>query len=283
MHIKGYSPSFCFIAPTDYLHYVTGATNTHLVLAHLVDKDPVYAEFYKNRSEQGDLVICDNGAYELGHSYDPNKLIELGRKCGAEVLVLPDYPFEQASKTIAAAVEYIPLFKQAGFKTFFVPQSQRGDLEDWIAGYTWAARHPDIDCIGYSILGIPNALPEIEPSYARVVMAQILNTRKIYAYDKHSHYLGLNAGPGLEIPSLLRMGVLDTVDSSGPVWAAILGHQYSDDYDSLQAGRKIKMPVQFDLKLTKDLDTMKRIQNNIAKTLALFNDDDKQSIWYAQE
>jgi len=61
----------------------------HLVLAHLVDEDKAYASFYASRKE---FKIMDNGAFELGESYDPTKLIELGTKCKADAIVLPDYP-----------------------------------------------------------------------------------------------------------------------------------------------------------------------------------------------
>ena len=49
------------------------------------------------------------------------------------------------------------------------------------------------------------------------------------------------------------MNALDTIDSSGPVWAAITGHEYSIDTDSLQAVSKIKMPVDFDYPYSKNL------------------------------
>jgi hypothetical protein len=281
---KEYGPSFCFIAPTAYLEGNANRSKTHLVLAHLVDTDPAYTEFYKRRSEFGDLIILDNSAYELKEPFSPSKLIELGKQCGANVIVLPDYPFQHSDKTIAAANEFIPVFKEAGFGTFFVPQSKMNDLEDWVGAYTWAANNPDIDMIGMSILGIPNAIPWCDPAFARVVMTAILIEKDLFNFDKHHHYLGLNSGPGLEIPTLINMGVLDTIDSSGPIWAAILGHGYTTDADSLQSVKKLKMPVRFDYPKTKDPVTLERIGTNINLTLELFNTKTNQSqVWYAQE
>lgn len=276
-------PSFCFITPTSYLEDYATASKTHLVLAHLVDVDDVYAAFYKQRSEAGDFIMMDNSAYELKEPYAPEKLITLAQKCGAQYVVLPDYPFQSCQKTIEAAKEFIPSFKGAGLGTFFVPQSTVGDLEDWMAGYRWAAQHPDIDIIGMSILGVPNAIPHIEPAYARVVMTQILKDRGMFAQNKHHHYLGLNAGPALEIPSLLRMGVLDTIDSSNPVWMGILGHEYTHNSDSYLPVRKINMPVDFHAKKTKDQATLERIQRNVEMTRGLFSLNSVQRVWYAQE
>lgn len=275
-------PSFCFIAPTSYLDFTT-ASKTHLVLAHLLDTDPEYAAFYKARSDAGDYIMCDNSAYELKEPFSPTKLVKLATACGAHAIVLPDFPFQHSSVTIAAAEEFIPVFKDAGFETFFVPQSLPGDKEDWISCYEYAANHPDIDIIGMSILGIPVALEHVDPSFSRVVMTSILQERNLFASNKKHHYLGLNSGAALEIPTLLRMGVMDTIDSSGPIWSAILGHSYTNETESFQSVKKIKMPVIFDIDRTKDDATLKRIQHNVDMTIGLFNTQQYRDVWYANE
>lgn len=275
------APSFCYIAPTPYLEFTT-ASRTHLVLAHLVHTDKQYAEFYRNRKKAGDFIMLDNSAYELKESFSPDLLLDLGKSINADAIVLPDYPFEPAQKTIDAAEKYIPLFKQHGFKSFFVPQSKTGDLHDWIRAYQYGSMNPDIEILGMSILGIPNALNAVDPSYSRVVMTALLQDRGLFNKNKHHHYLGLNAGPALEIPSLIRMGAINTIDSSGPIWAAILGHQYTTEADSMQLVKKLKVPVQFDYKMTKDSDTIARIKHNIAMTQTLFTST-TNSTWYAEE
>lgn len=276
------NPSFCYIAPISHISDIADVSSTHLVLAHLVDTSPEYAQSYKRLSERGDFIMMDNSAYELKEPYKPEKLIELAHLCGAHAIVLPDYPFQHSSRTIDAAVENIPLFKQAGFKTFFVPQSQKGELADWIYAYEWAKAHPDIDIIGHSILGVPNALPHINPAYARVVMTQLLIDRGCFAFDKHNHFLGLNAGPALEIPSLLKMKALDTIDSSGPVWTAILGHAYTAAADSMLPVIKPTIPVDFHIKRTKNQTTLDMIQHNVALTQSLFVSQNER-VWYAEE
>ncbi len=263
------APQFCIIAPTVYLEKYAGLSSKHLVLAHLVDTSPDYQAYYVSRSAVGDGLIMDNGAFELGESYKPEKLLELGRACAADVIVLPDYPGQPSSKTIEAAEKYAPIFKDAGFKTMFVPQSKVGAFDDFISGYMWAADNELVDLIGMSILNIPNAMPHIPPSYARVVMTEILIDRGVFA-DKYHHYLGLNAGPALEIPSLIKMGALNSCDSSGPVWAGILGHEYSENTDSYLSVKKVKAHVEFDYSWVKDDDTHKRIRHNLNLTLELF-------------
>lgn len=274
-------PAFCFITPISYLDQFATMSTRHLVLAHLVDQNETYANFYKTRSDCGDYIMMDNSAYELHEPYSPDKLLELAGKCGAHAIVLPDYPFQPADKTIEAADKFAPIFKNAGYHNFFVPQSQRGDLEDWLRAYDYAAENDLIDIIGMSILGIPNALPDIDPAYARVVMSAMLKDRGQFANKAH-HFLGLNAGPGLEIPSLLRMKALTSIDSSGPVWAAHHGHAYSSEYDSLQAVRKLKSVVDFHIPASKDTATLQRITSNCVQTINLFENTTVAN-WYAKE
>lgn len=265
---KDRSPEFCIIAPTEYLDYTVNS-KSHLALAHLVDTDPAYANFYANLPDEH-FIIMDNGAFELGGSYDKSKLLSLGRQCNADAIVLPDFPGKPCAQTIEASESVMDEIIDAGFLTMFVPQSEVGDLEGWIAGYEYAANNPKIDIIGMSILGIPNALPHIDRSFSRVVMTQILIERGIFNREKHHHYLGLNSGPKLEIPSLLRMGALDTCDSSNPVWTAILGHEYSANTDSFLSTQKPVMHVNFAHPRTNDQATHARIQHNINMTLSLF-------------
>lgn len=261
------TPQFCIITPTAYLEKYAAQSQMHLVLAHLVDTDEIYAEFYRERTE---YKIMDNGAFELGESYAPDRLIELAHKCRANAIVLPDYPAQHWEKTVDASTALIDDVKSAGFNTFFCPQSHVGDWNGWVKGYEWGARCSDIDIIGMSILAIPNALPHIPAAYARVVATEVLMHFNVFNPYKHHHYLGLNAGPALEIPPLLKMGALTSCDSSGPVWSAICGHRYNKLTDSYQPVKKISKHVDFDYPMTKNEDVLEAIQYNIDLTLELF-------------
>lgn len=267
---KTKEPRFCVIAPTPYLEQFAAQSTAHLVLAHIVKEDDSYAEFYRDLAHRGDFIIMDNGAFEIGESYDPDQLVELGRKCGAQVLVLPDYPFADAAKTVNAAKKYIPLFKEAGFKTMYVPQSLKGDTEAWIASYQWGAENDDIDVIGMSILGIPGALPHIPAAYARVVMTQILKDRRIFNEEKHHHYLGLQASPSVEVPALIAMNALDTLDSSNPVWSGINGFRYNEtSFDMSPTRKKYLRHVDFNQPMVGQhlLDV---VQHNLTLTFDVF-------------
>lgn len=276
------SPQFCYIAPIEALEYTTDQSDRHLVLAHLIaeinNPDPVirakaqrYVDFYKARSDAGDYIICDNSAFELGESFDTVQLIDLAHTIGADALVLPDYPGQHHSVTMKAADFWIPRFKDEGLHTFFVPQSEVGDLSGWMEAYQYATANTDIDIVGWSILGIPNALPLIDRVYARVVMAQLLIQNGMFSNRPYNHFLGLNSGPKLELPSLLGLGVLDSCDSSGPIWSAINGATYTEASDSLMCVNKQQLPhVDFFIDEAKVKDTASRIRSNIELTSRIF-------------
>ena len=263
-------PAFCVIAPVAYMADFCAQSTRHLVLAHLVDTCDAYADFYRNlqHDDREHYIIMDNGAFELGESYKPSELIRLAKKCGADAIVLPDYPFQSAQVTIDASAALMYQVKNAGFDTFFCPQSETGQWQDWVRGYRWGAEEEAIDIIGMSILGIPNALPHLPAAYARVVATELLRDYGVFNFGKYHHYLGLNAGPALEIPPLLKMGALDSCDSSGPVWAGICGHEYTRNADSYQTVKKIKKHVDFDIARYGDQDPV--IQRNLDLTFELF-------------
>lgn len=264
-----HNPKFGIIAPVDYLERYASQSNFHLALAHLADTNDRYADFYHKMSQRGDFIVLDNGAFELGESYNPEKLVSIGNKIAADAIVLPDYPAMHADNTIEAAKNWTPIVKDAGFKTFFAPQSEVGKLEQWIEAYHWGTYNTDIDIIGMSILAIPNAMPHIPKAYARVVMTQLLIDRGVFDYTKYHHYLGLNAGPNLELPPLIKLQAINSCDSSNPVWSGICGQMYTPMCDSFLLTKKIDKHVDFDYPLSSSTFMHQAIQTNIDMTLQL--------------
>ena len=249
--------NFCHISPTKYLDLYTKDNGAHLLLAHLVEEDPEYRDYYANLKD-GKYKIMDNSAFEmfkLGRPmYESSKLIEMGKACGADCIVLSDYPKEPASKTIEAAKDLAPKFKAAGFDTFFVPQSEFGDMLDYINAYEWALNNEDIDLIGVSILGAPIACGVNESTFEdgkrddaykmqrylsrlevfrQLERRNLLNSRAI----KRFHCLGMVDGPK-EI-DLLReyQPYIFSWDSSAAVWAGINGIRFDHSPTGLRHGK----------------------------------------------
>lgn len=251
---------FSHICPVHLLENTAGRP-FYLTLAHLVEQSPEYTEFHRKQSEIA-LIIQDNSGFEMykqGRPYlNPDQLIELGRKTNADMLVMTDYPAQHSSKTIEAAQYIAPKMHNAGFETFFVPQSNIGDIDDLINAFVWAATSDLVDAIGFSILAIPNAYGvekgnQLQRYLSRYDFANVLSTIEIdgisyWDYvreaDKHIHFLGMVDGPN-EIELMARTDAkIDTWDSSAAIWAGLHGISFDESPTGLIHG-KFEKEVEF--------------------------------------
>jgi hypothetical protein len=262
-------PEFMHICPTDFLQWVSnGSAATerckdaardmseqprmsdfppNLILAHLIEVDPIYEQFYKNALG---LKIMDNGGFELykqgKEMYDSSKLIEMASRVKADYIVLTDYPNEPAEKGISQAIALAPEIRDAGFGTFFVPQSEIGDLDDLVAAYLWAADNDLIDYIGFSILGIPNAYGvekdnKLQRFLARWWFMQELDKTCFWDLVKENgkrlHMLGMVDGPNEITLVEPWLKYFSTWDSSAAIWAGLAGISFDNSPTGLVHGK----------------------------------------------
>ena len=247
---------FCHITPIDHLDLVRGR-EAHLTLAHIVsgmegsaEQVQKYCAFYaqEKATNQNYLNIMDNSAFELYKNkmpmFNPSELLDLGRAVSATHIVLPDHPAHPSMVTIDDAKMYAPQFKEAGFGTFFVPQSDIGDLEDLITAFAWGASSPLVDYIGISILAVPNAYGvetgnPLQRFTARWKFMNELYDRNLLQLaaqnGKKIHFLGMVDGPN-EI-NLVRDFHIDTWDSSAGVWAGLNGIPFDGSPTGLINGK----------------------------------------------
>ncbi len=250
---------FCHITPTPYLDLFAGGRSHHLVLAHLIAEDEQYAEWYANMPrDEETTVIMDNSAFEMYKQgkpmYSSHKLLGLGQIVGADYIVMSDYPGEPARKTIEAAIELAPKFKDKGFGTFFVPQAEIGNVEGVLEAFDWASEADEVDYIGVSILTAPNMFGvekgnNLQRFLSRWKLMQLLENRgtleKIAEYGKKVHFLGMVDGPN-EINLVARwLDDIDTWDSSAAVWAAMCGIEFDNSPTGLINGKN-EIEVDFD-------------------------------------
>lgn len=249
--------NFCHIAPTKFLHNYTSTNGAHLLLAHLVEEDEEYRNYYANLND-GKYKIMDNSAFEMFKlglpMYESSKLIEMGKACSANCIVMSDYPKQPSQVTVDAAKKLIPVFKGEGFDTFFVPQSALGDMTDLVNAIEWALNNRDIDLIGLSILAAPIACGVDESTFeggkrsdaykmqrylSRLTVFRELERRKLLNSHakKRFHCLGMVDGPK-EI-NLLReySDFIFSWDSSAAVWAGINGIRFDDSPTGLKDGK----------------------------------------------
>ena len=253
---------FCHIAPINYLHLTKGR-EVHLTLAHLVD-DEQYTNFYKEEKKNGSVIIMDNSAFEFtqqGKGYlSGQEIVDYAKRIDADYAVMTDYPGESSKKTIDAAKEQAPIFKEAGIKTFFVPQGEKSNKEDYLDCFRWAVENPKlVDYIGFSILAIPNAYgiepftagPSLHRFTSRLHMMYTLAESGLLGSLQNNgqllHFLGMVDGPN-EIQFLSPFKrFINSWDSSSAIWHGLNGYGYDNTPGGLEFG-KYERPVDFNHK-----------------------------------
>lgn len=276
---------FCHISPTKHLSDFCEQQTHHLLLAHLIETDPEYTQWYASRKSSKNVYIMDNSAFEMykqgREMYPMENLIEMGNRVNADYIVMSDYPNEPGKKTIEAAELLGPQLKSRGFGTFFVPQSRIGDIEDYIATFAWAASSRVVDYIGVSILGVPNAYGvekdnKLQRFMSRWRMMNELEDRGILNLarrnQKKIHFLGMVDGPN-EIPLCYPRFHIDTWDSSAAVWAGLRGIAFDTSPTGLING-KYEEEVDFNYE-TQDVNDIIRAQRNCEYINNLADFDDR--------
>jgi hypothetical protein len=270
--------NFCQIAPTNHLNEFGHYNNVHLMLAHLVESDPVYADWYANNTDE---KILDNSAFEMykqgREMYDPGKLLSMAQRTKAGVIIMSDYPGQHSSVTIAASLDQAPQYRDAGFKTFFVPQSNIGDMKDYMHAFEYAINSPHIDYVGVSILGVPNAFGHIEKDnklqrfLSRWKLMTMLDDagylEPFRSGEKRMHFLGALDGWVGEAELVSPYAdVIYSWDSSQCVWHGLSGISFDYSPTGLING-KFEEEVDFNV-LIEDPRLVELAHNNIKRLLS---------------
>lgn len=253
------SINFAHISPTEYLSDYTITNGAHLLLAHLVETDEAYASYYRHLND-GKMKILDNSGFEMFKQgrpmYPSDKLIEMGQKCNADIIVMSDYPGEHVDKTIRAAEVMGPELLAEGFGAFFVPQCEEGKLDQLLTGIEWAMDQEHIDLIGMSILACPIAFGveknnRLQRFLSRWSVFNKLSDMGILDRPdaiKRFHCLGMVDGPQ-EIKLLQEFfPYIYSWDSSAAVWAGLNGLSFDGSPTGLLNG-KFEKEVDFDFRV----------------------------------
>ena len=258
---------FCHISPPAFAEYAANESGIHLTLAHLVEEQ---GESYCKTFQDGKDIILDNSAFEMFKQgrpmYPSDKLLTMAKQINADYVVMSDYPGEPGQKTIDAAKQLGPIFKEAGYKTFFVPQSEVGDLDDYIETFKWALEQDWIDLIGVSILGVPNAYGVeqdniLQRFLSRWKIMNVLEEQGILDESHHNklHFLGMVDGPN-EIDLVKDFHYyINSWDTSAAVWAGMNDIMFDDTPTGLEFG-KCEIEVDFS---AENVDNQYQVEANV--------------------
>jgi hypothetical protein len=207
----------CLISPINCLETFAVASNHHLILAHIAKKSKEYRNFYQQMAARGDYIILDNGAYETGVPEDGSLIIDLAKEIGAKCIVLPDFPFQEADKTIKAAIDFLDKYEDGdGMEYMFVPTADPNNkgLSSFLDCWAWGAKVlGSTDWIGIAKNAGRNFLPSLGGA-ARMFLLLEVKKRGLLGSQK-LHALGYNA---IWEPYYLSTFGVRCLDCSSPVW-----------------------------------------------------------------
>ena len=209
------------IAPTEMLCEFGRRSKYHLILASEVLEDRKYAQFYRMCREQGDFVMLDNCAYELGESLSAIALAKCIELTNPTAMFLPDVRFKK-DKTLARTAETLPKFREQfpHMKFFAVPQGN--DLQSVVECY-W-----ELVKLGVDGFGIYEEIGEVTRLGRRADFLDYMYSQGMVLPNMTYHCLGMEE----DVEQIKRLAMFPWVmgvDSAKPIVYGIHGVALAHD------------------------------------------------------
>lgn len=204
-----------FIPPLNLLNQYASISDYQMALTHLVERQPGYAAFYKERARRGDYVILDNSVIELGKSLHVDRLAHAADAIGAKEIILPDVLDDSPGTFVRSreSAEFIRAKYGDKYKLMVVPQGK--DLREFLRCYEVMAA-----CDWVDVIGIPKRTGRFfESPLGRRDLISHMVMNKYIDQSKPHHLLGIYSNP-LEIYYLNIYDWIRGIDSQIPFLAA---------------------------------------------------------------
>lgn len=240
-----YRTQFCFIAPASLLDRYASHSKTHLVLPQITN--PMYREFYARKRREGDLIILDNGAYELHNSVHGSDLCSAIEFYRPQVCALPDYLLQDGEITFEASRGFLYEVKERfpNTKWMYIPQSTPGDLQGW---YKWL--NIGLKELKPDWIGIPRALATDIATGGNAWLERANAVEQLTMRGVKTHALGMVNGDLKELELLFWEGCC-SIDNSSPIWRGVLGCKL-DNASHTEWWKDYGSPVDFNWNGVKD-------------------------------
>lgn len=188
-----------FIPPISHIQTAVMGS-LQMAIAPVALKSEPYVKFYRQRAEEGDYVILDNGVFE-GERVELLDLIEVAETIGAAELVVPDVFKNREESTPLTLESYEQLQGEFGGSFMIVPQGS--DEEDWTGAFHDLWR--ELKGEDHIIWGVPKWLARRHSSRQRL-MNRVVEITRGDGEIPQFHALGLGSFAEIryfkEVPSL---------------------------------------------------------------------------------
>jgi hypothetical protein len=210
-----------FICPVPLLRKYGEVSDYHLVLAHLVLKDPAYADFYRSKSDNGEHILLDNGMMELGAPLPVDDLLRAADIVHATEVVAPDYLSDGIHTWNGLLALYQGVkrwrFTSRRPEVMFIPQGS--DILGWLMCFDAAVRV-------ITRIGIPKSI-EFQFGLSRPRLVRYLAARGALN-KKVVHLFGVHRNPA-EVRRYSGIPVYG-IDMKLPILAGQLGIEFDPEH-----------------------------------------------------
>lgn len=248
---------FSFESPLDLLGDSLNYNDYEYCLVHLLDKYPSYNNFYREQIKHRTMYL-DNGAYELGESFDPiefKKIVKSFADISLAAMVnlwyfLPDYPGDPV-KTLKAAKDFgdveahgfrvkkIGVVHGDNFKTSLASAHELAQMVDMLA----IPMLPDnYDGKYQGLDGRSKARAQLIRDINNLMESGVIKERPI-------HILGCLLPQ--EVSKYVDFPKVKSMDTSNPVLHGMLGQRYG--LRGLDEKSSVKMEELMEKRVTPEL------------------------------
>jgi hypothetical protein len=228
-------------------------------LVHLLDRYPMYHEYYKNaRKIYNREVLLDNSIFELGHAFDSDKFEKAALDLEPNMFIVPDV-LENCDETIISYANWLTTGRIKNIKDSFLTKAigavQGKTWDELVRCYRFMSDNTDMIAISFDFsyyLTTGRGKTDLEKfcSGRQRFIHQLID-EGIWNWDKPHHLLGCSLAK--EFRYYINNNIYNIVscDTSNPIVAALHGLEYDADY-GLQTKPKTKLADLIDHKVTDD-------------------------------
>jgi hypothetical protein len=226
------------IAPAQALRLLP-LGNLHLVLTSWILANEEYAEYYRDRSANGEYIILDNDSFEQSRPTSIDRLLRAADIVRPKEIVLPDV-IRDYMLSVAYAREAYPVLRAKCPYAALMGVAHGTTVAEW---RTCALHHLGL---GVQTIGVPRVYADDFGSWLPAIDFLLNHRRR----DISFHLLGsphrLSAAREVEVA---HPGVR-SIDTSKPIHFAMAGVRFHEQLDDLEYTGKGRPPHYIDCMLS---------------------------------
>ncbi len=230
--------------PIELLPVSTTFNSYCYCLVHLLPLYPKYREHYFNSVKNGRRVLLDNSIFELGEAYNADEFANWVKELAPYEYIVPDC-LEDATQTKNNYLSFFEKHTELPGKVIAVAQGKTyEEIKDLCLFFNNEERVSKIaisfdysyylteECIEYANRFALNTRTEKWWNYCfgRLALIDRLVREKVITTNKRLHLLGCSVPFEFSIYRYLELDqYVDTLDTSNPIVAGILGKRYTQN------------------------------------------------------